>query len=124
MQIIWIATAGGMGVLSRFLLQNLLQKAPAHLPIGTLFINVLGSFAIGIIWVYFQETHQGNLVNLYRVVGIGFLGGFTTFSGYTLETALLLEEAHYFSAFAYFIGTPFLCFALTTMGMWIGRQLF
>ncbi|MBM7651036.1 fluoride efflux transporter CrcB [Neobacillus cucumis] len=82
--IAWVAIGGFFGAISRFGLSTLIKgKYPTTFPFATLLINLLGSFLLGIIV-------GGNLGNSLRLLlGTGFMGAFTTFSTFKLETIQL-----------------------------------
>lgn len=83
-------------------------------PIATLAVNVVGSFLIGLLLRY---AEQGSVQHLAGVVG--FCGGFTTFSTFSLESVRLIRDGHLAAAFLY-IGLSFLlCLGATFWGMTI-----
>ena len=86
-----IGTSGFVGAILRFILSGWVQRHTTLLfPFGTLFVNVLGSFLIGFLFLYFQEI---NLSPHQKALAItGLLGALTTFSTFSLETILLLQE--------------------------------
>jgi len=70
---------------------------PATFPYGTLIINVVGSFILGIVMFYFNEKEMiGHELRLFLTVG--FCGGFTTFSTFSFETINLIKDAQYMGA--------------------------
>ncbi|MGD6974524.1 fluoride efflux transporter CrcB [Bacillus altitudinis] len=82
-----IAVGGFLGAISRFALSKWLQKKiSSNFPLGTLFVNLLGSFLLGLI------VGTGLSSNLYDFLGIGFMGAFTTFSTFKLENIQLREK--------------------------------
>lgn len=92
-------------------------------PYGTLAINVLGSFAIGLIAEYFA-LRSGLPQHLRLFLTTGILGGFTTFSAFSLEVALLYERGQVAAGVAYAIGSVvlsvgalFLALALVRMAV-------
>lgn len=97
MQIILIAGLGGFfGTIMRYLLNNLIYKlfdAPLY-PYGTLTINILGCFFIGLI-ASLAETRLSLTPELRIFIQIGILGGFTTFSTFGYETFYLLREGQF-----------------------------
>jgi CrcB protein len=84
---LWIGCAGGMGALARYELAGFVaRKIPDPRPWGTLVVNVTGSAATGAL------VAAGWPHDVSSVVGTGFLGGFTTFSTWMVESARLAEE--------------------------------
>jgi fluoride exporter len=88
-------------------------------PYGTLIVNVLGSFVMGLLAGYFLlRTGLPQSSRLFLTTGL--LGGFTTFSAFSLDVALLLERNAYWSAAAYILGSV----ALSLMALFAGLSLF
>lgn len=88
-------------------------------PYGTLIVNVLGSFLIGLLAGYFLlRTGVGQHWRLFLTTGL--LGGFTTFSTFSLDTALLIERHSYGMAFAYVVGSV----VAGLVALFIGLALF
>ena len=88
-------------------------------PFGTLIVNVAGSFAMGLLAGYFAYR-TGINQHLRLFVTTGVLGGFTTFSAFSLETALLVERHAYGQAAAYVVGSVL----LSVLGVFAGLMLF
>lgn len=89
------------------------------LPVGTFIVNVLGSFAIGLLAGYFLvRSGVGQHARLFLVTGV--LGGFTTFSTFSLDTALLIERQAYGLALGYVLGSV----AAGIVALFIGLALF
>jgi len=88
----------GIGGSLRYCLSGFFYKIlPVLFPFGTLAINVLGSFALGVIIFGFDEKQLiSPLVKLF--LGVGFCGGFTTFSTFSFETFNLLKDSEFFLA--------------------------
>ncbi len=83
---------GAMGTLARFLMSGFAQKyASTGFPIGTLAVNLIGSFTIGLVWGIF-ENQPANQLRAFLFVGV--LGGFTTFSAYSIETLTLFKDGN------------------------------
>lgn len=98
--LIFVAFGGAMGAVSRYLLTGAIYAHwEGRVPVGTLLANVLGSFAIGVVFVLIdrQVIHP----DWRGVVMVGFLGAFTTFSTFSLETITLLESGHWCEAAIY-----------------------
>ena len=91
--LIYIGFGGFLGAISRFLIANLMQRQFTMLfPIGTLSVNVLGSFIIGFMAMFFQNMIEPQ----YKAfVMTGFLGALTTFSTFSLENVNMLQDGDY-----------------------------
>ncbi len=85
-----IGIGGFFGAISRFLIATWIQKITgSFFPVGTLTVNVLGSFLIGFLYLYFEQS----INPIYKAMLItGFLGALTTFSTFSLETVLMLQD--------------------------------
>ena len=91
LNILAIMAGGSIGALCRHGLFVLIQRFSGPVfPAGTLAVNLLGSFLIGFIWCLFDETHWSHEWRLF--VFTGLLGGFTTFSTFSLETLNLVRD--------------------------------
>src|SRR5262249_54848917 len=90
--------------------------------IGTLFINVTGSFLIGVVVGYFaMKSHLPPRLQLFLTTGI--LGGYTTFSAYSLEAVLLTERGQYQTALGYVVSSVVLSVGGTFAALWLVRLL-
>jgi CrcB protein len=88
-------------------------------PFGTLMVNVLGSFAIGLFAGYFA-FRPGIAQHMRLFLTTGLLGGFTTFSAFSLDAALLIERHRYSMAAGYVVGTVF----ASLIALFVGLALF
>jgi CrcB protein len=99
-----IALGGGLGSLARYGLSRALPTGPGQFPWATFITNVLGCLLIGLLMVLITE--RWTVHRLARpFLGVGVLGGFTTFSTYAVETRGLLQPGTVGLAFAYLAGT-------------------
>ena len=97
----YIAVGSAIGGVGRYLLGGLVQRlATGTFPAGTLFVNLTGSFLLGLILRYAVET-PGVTPELRALLTVGFCGGYTTFSTFSYETARLMEAGDYRRALAY-----------------------
>ncbi|APG61403.1 fluoride efflux transporter CrcB [Christiangramia salexigens] len=112
---------GGLGSSLRFVIGKYLnQQSP--IPYGTLLVNVLGSLFLGIILGWAIKTSNLNSsTNL--LLGIGFCGGFTTFSTFSFENFSLLKSGDYLSFSLYFFGSLLLGLSAIFIGILISRLL-
>lgn len=118
-----IALGGALGAVTRFFLHTSVQRySVSGFPLGTLVVNVLGSFLIGITFVVLVEKIQ--IAEQWRaIVIIGFLGAMTTFSTFSLDALLLLEQGHYNSALLYILSSVFVCLIAAFAGLQLARLI-
>lgn len=112
---------GGLGSLLRFELGGFVQsRIGPSFPWGTFSVNALGCFAIGALATWFDEKGAaGSETRLFLIAGL--LGGYTTFSGFGLETFRLLEEARFLAAFGNAAGSVVVCLAAVAIGVAFAR---
>jgi CrcB protein len=91
---LWVAIGGGLGSVLRFWAQGRMQGAfPGPFPMGTLFVNLVGSAVIGFLGGCFATgSPLAGQANLRLFLMVGVLGGFTTFSSFSLENMTLLRS--------------------------------
>jgi CrcB protein len=93
-----------------------------HLPVGTLLVNVLGSFAIGIVYVLLVEKEVLH-PDWRGVLMVGFLGAFTTFSTFSLETITLVESGHLWLAVGYVLASALTCVIAAGLAIQLTRMI-
>ena len=116
-----VAIGGALGALSRYSFVLIaVTLVDNRLPWVTFGVNVVGSFCIGIAAVLIGDrVIEGEFWRLLLVVG--FLGSFTTFSAFSLETLLLLQQGNYNIAMAYAAGSVTLCLGAAFAGMQLAK---
>ena len=122
MKILSVAIGGAFGATARYLinispLANLFGKFPFH----TFFINIVGSFLIGFLVIFFTDKFLPN-ENLRIAVLVGFLGAFTTFSTFELEIYELIDKRFFVTAFVYLLLSVLTGFVGVLAGIWLGRK--
>lgn len=115
----YVAAGGAIGAVIRFFSQQMLdQTLGKSFPFGTLAVNFIGSFLIGALYIWFQQNESENqALRIFLIVGV--LGGFTTFSTFSLETVLLLQNGDIVKAFANITASLLLCIA----GTWLALSI-
>jgi len=117
-----IGTGGFVGAILRYLVSGWVQKlSPSLFPVGTLSVNIIGSFIIGFAVLYFENVvapHQKALVIT------GLLGALTTFSTFSLETVTMLQSGLWGRAAANITLNAALCIAATMSGMALFKRLY
>lgn len=123
-QLIAIALGGSAGAVLRFLLANGVYAVIGRgFPHGTLFVNVIGSLLMGLLTELMVQRFA--FAAEYRAaVLVGFLGAFTTFSTFALETLYLFEEGSLLKAFLNIFLSVVLCLTACWVGLIWGRTLF
>jgi len=91
------------------------------LPLGTLLVNLLGGFLIGMALAFFIATPAHNEVRLFVITG--FLGGLTTFSSFSAETLSLLHKQEYLWASAHILSHVLGALLMAALGFWLMNSL-
>ena len=116
-----VAGAGAAGAMARLAVGNLCGRlfGPAF-PVGTMVINVTGSFLIGLLMVLITERLQPH-PNWRLLLVVGFLGGYTTFSSFEFETYQVMRDGGYWIGAANVVGSVLLGYAAVWIGAAIAR---
>jgi CrcB protein len=123
MTILAVALGGALGSVARYLFIKAFSQwlGPAF-PWGTLAVNVLGCFAAGALYALLVERMDA--ANEWRgLVLVGFLGGFTTFSAFSVETLRLMESSAGIAALLNVAASVVLCLTACGLGLWLVRHL-
>ncbi len=117
-----IMIGGAMGAAMRYLVSNgIYSLLGREFPYGTLFVNVLGSFLMGLLTVLLIE--KGNIDPLIKAaILVGFLGAFTTFSTFSIDTLALINKGALSYAFLNMIASVIICVSAVWFGIFIAKQ--
>jgi CrcB protein len=123
MQVFYIGLFGALGCVSRYLVSGWVYTlAGRGLPYGTLAVNVAGSFMLGLL---IEAGLRSTFLSPELRIGltVGFMGGFTTFSTFSLETMRLFEEGSYLQAGSNVVLNVVVCLVFTAAGIFLARQI-
>ena len=117
MNLIYIFIGGGLGSLARYGLGKFIHSHYAGLfPLATFTINVLASFLVGLFLGWLSSRFPAAF-SLKLFLAVGFCGGFSTFSTFSLESVELLKSGNYLPAFAYMFTSLLFCLLATFGGL-------
>ncbi|HWA17036.1 MAG TPA: fluoride efflux transporter CrcB [Gemmatimonadales bacterium] len=120
--ILAIAFGSAVGGVSRYLLGAWIQRlAGGQLPLHTLLINITGSFLLGFLYRYGADTAAYS-AEWCGLLMIGFCGGYTTFSTFSLETIALIQAGSSGKAALYVLSSVILSIGAAAAGMIVGRR--
>jgi CrcB protein len=117
-----VALGGGIGAAGRYGVSLAMPLKPGEWPWATFGVNVAGSLAIGVLagWL----SSRGDAAESWRLfLGVGVLGGFTTFSAYSLETLRMIERGEWPAALLYALGSVAAGLAAVAIGAEIAKRV-
>ena len=114
-----VGFAAAIGAWLRWIIGYLLYILYPGLPLGTLAVNLLGGFLMGLSIAYFQATASTLSEELKLFINIGFLGGLTTFSAYTSDIFFLLQKGEVQTSFLFLIGHVFGVLIMAYIGWYV-----
>jgi fluoride exporter len=124
-KLLLVGLGGGAGAVLRYLTGVAAQKALGGAwPWGTFAVNILGGLAMGLLVDALALRGGEGQERLRLLLGVGLLGGFTTFSAFSLELGLMLRKADYALAAIYAAASVVLSLAALFAGMGLARRLF
>lgn len=125
-QYLWLGMGGFLGTIARFLVSELAIKRFGDSFYGTLTVNLVGSFVIGVLVILLTQPFLSHL-NFRLFLIVGLMGGFTTYSSFSLDIFRFMKSGSFTSAFAYafitLLAGLFLTFLGVLTGNWIIKKL-
>lgn len=123
-QFLYVALGGALGATLRYWISSFMHShSSTVVPVGTLTVNLLGSLAIGWLWGIFS-MHSNVPLRLQLFLITGLLGGFTTFSSFSLEGWQILEQGHYRAFIIYLLASNVGGILLAVIGFRLAGEWF
>jgi CrcB protein len=117
-----ILLGGGIGSLARYVAGSaIMTRFGSRFPLGTMAVNVTGSFLIGLLMTLLTERWQPH-PNWRLLLVVGFLGGYTTFSSFEWETFSAVREGGFWIGLANVVGSVAFGYAAVWLGALVGRR--
>ena len=122
---LWVAIGSGVGGAARLLCSDLAARLVGiEFPWGTLTVNVVGSLLIGVVAGLVQQSGRFDVgTNVQQFLMVGVLGGYTTFSAFSLQTLALVRDGHVGKAGAYVGLSVALCLIAVAIGYLVGGAM-
>ena len=120
--LIIVAAGGAIGTIARYELGQAIRPSTHGFPWSTFLANQTGAFALGLFLTMVAATTARGL-RMRAFIAVGFLGAYTTFSSFTVETALLVKAHHGALALVYFSSTIAVGLTVAWLGIGSGRRL-
>ena len=117
---LFVMMGGALGAVARFQLSKMLLTSSVGWPWHTFVANVAGGFAMGLLTGWLARLGSGGN-DMRLLLGVGLLGGFTTFSAFSLEMAVMVERGQLMLAATYALGSVALALMALFAGLWIVR---
>ncbi len=121
-----VAAGGAIGAIARFITVEAVSRIIGKdFPYGTLLVNILGSFLMGMLFMVFlryffnTEEHTYNTHNIWLFLTVGVLGGFTTFSSFSLDVFSIMQRGEILTAIIYILSSVLLSIG----GLFLGALL-
>ena len=116
----WVAAGGALGASLRFISSSFFNLFYPNLPIGTFFINVLGSFIVGLLINTLEMRNYSEIFIKYFLI-IGVLGSYTTFSAFSYEVIELYNNKKFLLSIIYILASVFSCIVAAYAGYSINK---
>lgn len=119
-----VGVGGAVGAIARYALNmHVARVFPSSWPLGTLAANVIGGALMGVLVGVLAHRGDADQERWRLLLGVGVLGGFTTFSAYSLELVLMIERRAWGQALAYGLGSAMLSVGAVFLGLLLARRV-
>jgi CrcB protein len=122
-KLLLVALGGATGSIARYATGLALGRLCGAFPYGTLAVNIIGGLAMGGLMGWLAGRQGSDPERLRLLLGVGFLGGFTTFSAFSLETVRMIERRDLGQAFGYVMVSVAASIAAVLLGLVLARKL-
>ncbi|RYV01590.1 fluoride efflux transporter CrcB [Shewanella sp. OPT22] len=113
--LVYVALGGAVGASLRYLISLfMIQVFGTGFPFGTLLVNIIGSFFMGIVYAFGEHMHESHILKAF--IGVGMLGALTTFSTFSNETLLLFQRGEWIQAFFNVLLNVGICLFMVYLG--------
>lgn len=116
-----VITGGALGSLTRYIISSTVAARFGGAPYGTLTVNLIGGLLMGMLTALLMRSNAGETTRLF--FGVGILGGFTTFSAFSLDCWKLIDAGQYGLSFAYMTVSVLGALAALMLGLWLVRAV-
>lgn len=122
MSLIYVMTGGAIGSALRYLMMSFIGRLIiSPFPFGAIAVNIIGSFLMGVWIAIIANWLPERSRDLHLLFAVGVLGGFTTFSAFSLDIFYLIERTEYNQAGIYIISSVLLSVVAFVAGMWLAK---
>lgn len=122
LMILLVGIGGGLGAIARFLVMQATSSFSSEIPFGVFLCNIIGSLIIGLMAAFLIKTNLFNEeISAYTrsLIVTGFLGGFTTFSSFSLDVLNLLQRGELFIAAGYILASVLISVLAVVLGFYL-----
>jgi len=124
MTLVYVAVGGAIGSVLRYLMMVLIgHNLGNNFPYSTLIVNVSGSFVMGLLIGWLSSTLPANASDIRLFVAVGVLGGYTTFSTFSLDAIALMEDGKILDMVAYIVLSVILSLGGVIAGLYLMRTV-
>lgn len=124
MALVYVMIGGAIGSMLRYLAMSFIGRLSADsFPYGTFAVNIFGSFLMGVWIAVIANWLPERAKDLHLLFAVGVLGGFTTFSTFSLDVFYLFERGAYAQVASYILGSVVLSVVALVVGMWFVKVI-